>query len=112
MHCWASLVAQTGKNLPAMQETPGDHSPGEENGNSLQYSCLANPMDRRAWGATIHEVAQRWTRLKRLSMHACIAFLFLFPFFGFNFLKQEQVFLTVLFKIKKKKKKDCYSLKL
>ena len=39
MHCWASLVAQTGKNLPAMQETPGDHSPGEENGNSLQYSC-------------------------------------------------------------------------
>ena len=29
-------------------------SPGEENGNPLQYSCLGNPMDRGAWWATIH----------------------------------------------------------
>ena len=29
-------------------------SPGEGNGNSLQYSCLGNPMDRGAWRATVH----------------------------------------------------------
>ena len=33
-------------------------TPGEGNGNSLQYSCLENPMDRRAWQVTtIHGVA-------------------------------------------------------
>ena len=31
-------------------------SPGEENGNTLQYSCLENPMARRAWRAIIHGV--------------------------------------------------------
>ena len=31
---------------------------GEGNGNSLQGSCLGNPMDRRAWKATVHEVAR------------------------------------------------------
>ena len=31
-------------------------SPGEGNGNLLQYSCLENPVDRRTWWATIHEV--------------------------------------------------------
>ena len=34
---------------------------GGGNGNPLQYSCLKNPMDRRAWWATIHGVAQSWT---------------------------------------------------
>ena len=29
-------------------------SPGEENGNPLQYSCLENPMDRGDWRATVH----------------------------------------------------------
>ena len=29
-------------------------SPGEGNGNPLQYSCLGNPMDREAWQATVH----------------------------------------------------------
>ena len=33
-------------------------SPGEGNGNSLQYSCLGNPMDRRAWQATVHRVTK------------------------------------------------------
>ena len=32
-------------------------SPGEGNGNPLQYSCLENPMDRGAWQATVHGVA-------------------------------------------------------
>ena len=38
-------------------------SPGEGNGNSLQYSCLENPMDGGAWWATVHGVAKSWTRL-------------------------------------------------
>ena len=43
-------------------------SPGEGNGNPLQYSYLENCMDRRAWWATAHRVASR-TRLKQLSTH-------------------------------------------
>ena len=42
------------------------------NGNPLQYSCLENHLDRGAWWATVHRVTQSWTRLKRLSMHACM----------------------------------------
>ena len=45
---------------------PGS-SPGGGNGNSLQYSCLKNPMDRRAWWATVHGVAKSWIWL---NMHA------------------------------------------
>ena len=33
-------------------------SPGEGNGNPLQYSCLENPMDRGAWRASVHRVAE------------------------------------------------------
>ena len=36
---------------------------GEGNGNPLQYSCLENPMDGRAWKAAVHGVAPSWTRL-------------------------------------------------
>ena len=36
---------------------------GEGNGNSLQHSCLENPMDRGAWQATVHGVTKSWTRL-------------------------------------------------
>ena len=38
-------------------------SPGEGNGNPLQYSCLENPMDGGAWWATVHGAAKSWTRL-------------------------------------------------
>ena len=41
----------------------------EGHGNSLQYSYLENPMDRAAWGATVHRVAQSQTQLKRLSTY-------------------------------------------
>ena len=46
-----SLVPETVKNLSAMQETwipESGTAPEEGNGNPLQYSCLGNPMDRRA----------------------------------------------------------------
>ena len=45
---------------------------GEGNGNPLQYSCLENAVDKGAWWAAVPRVAQSWTQLKRLSMHACI----------------------------------------
>ena len=38
-------------------------SPGEENGNPLQYSCLENPMDGGAWWAAVHGVAKSRTQL-------------------------------------------------
>ena len=44
-------------------------SPAGENGNALQYSCLENPMDRRAWPATVLGVMKSQTRLKQLSTH-------------------------------------------
>ena len=40
---------------------------GEGNGNPLQCSCLESPRDGGAWWAAVYEVAQSWTRLKRLS---------------------------------------------
>ena len=50
------------KSLPVVQETwliPGlGRSPGGGNGNTLQYSCLKNPIDRDAWLATIHRVTK------------------------------------------------------
>ena len=60
------------KNLPTnsgdirdLGSIPGlGRSPGEGNGNPLQYSCLVNPMDRGAWQAMVHEVAKSQTRLK------------------------------------------------
>ena len=74
----ASQVALVVKNLPAtagdirdVGSVPGlGRSPGEGHVNPLQYSCLENPMDRRAWWAIVHRVAKSWTRLKQLSMHA------------------------------------------
>ena len=38
-------------------------SPGKGNGNPLQYSCLEDPMDRGAWWATVHGIAEGWTQL-------------------------------------------------
>ena len=51
------------KNLPAIVGDPGSipgsgRSLREENGNSLQYSCLENSMDRGVWWATVHRVAK------------------------------------------------------
>ena len=55
---------------------PGD-SPGETHGNPLQYSFLENLMDRGAWRAKVHRVTKSWTRLKWLSVHACVISWFL-----------------------------------
>ena len=52
------------KNPPANAEDMGsvarpERSPGEGNGNPLQYFCLRIPMDRGAWQATVHGVAEQ-----------------------------------------------------
>ena len=54
------------KNLPANSGDAGSipglgRSPGEGNGNPLQYSCLENPVNRGAWQATIHGVIKSQT---------------------------------------------------
>ena len=36
-------------------------SPGKEHGKPPQCSCLENPMDRGAWGATVQRVSKSWT---------------------------------------------------
>ena len=52
-------------NIRDTGSIPGSgRSPGEGNGNPLQYSCLENPMDREAWWATVHGIARSQTRLK------------------------------------------------
>ena len=54
---------------------PGSgRSPGEGNGNPLQYSCLENPMDRGAWWATVHGVAKSRTRLSNFTLYTHILF--------------------------------------
>ena len=51
-----------------MGSIPGSgRSPGEGNGNPLQYSCLGNPMDRGAWQAIVHEVAKELDMTERLN---------------------------------------------
>ena len=46
-------------NVGDLGSIPGlGTSPGEGNGNIFQYFCLENPMDRKAWWATVHEVAE------------------------------------------------------
>ena len=67
----ASQVALLVKNLPAnagdirdLGSIPGlGRSPGGGHGNSLQCSCLENPMDRGVWWATVHEVVNSRTQL-------------------------------------------------
>ena len=54
------------KKPPANEEEAGwipglGRFPGEGNGNPFQYSCQENPMDLRAWSATVHELAESET---------------------------------------------------
>ena len=66
-YSWSFPGGSAVKNLPAnvgdMGLIPGlGRSPGEGNGNPLQYSYLENSMDRGAWRATDHGVAKSWIR--------------------------------------------------
>ena len=74
---WASHVALVVKKLPASVEDLRDvgsfpglgRSPGERNGNPVQYNFLEDPMDRGAWWATVHRVPKSQTGLKQFSTH-------------------------------------------
>ena len=53
------MLKDSSANAGHMDSVPGwRRSSGEGNGNPLQYSCLGNPMDRGAWQATVHRVAE------------------------------------------------------
>ena len=70
----ASLVAQMVKKSSCNTGDPGSipglgRSPGEGNGNPLQYSRLENPLDKGAWWATVHGVSKSPTRLRDLHFH-------------------------------------------
>ena len=77
---WVFQVVLVVKNTPVNAgeirgagSIPGlGRSPGGRHGDSLQYSRLENPMDRRAWRAIVHRVTQIWTQLKQLSTHTCV----------------------------------------
>ena len=57
-----SEVKASDCNVGDLGSIPGSgRSPGEGNGNPLQYSCLENPMDRGSWWATVHRVTKSWT---------------------------------------------------
>ena len=69
---WQGLPSGTVvKNMPANPQDARDvglipglgRFSGVGSDNPLQYSCLENPMDRRAWWAMVHRVAESWTRL-------------------------------------------------
>ena len=77
IYIWASLVAQTVKNLPAMRETwvrsLGWEDPLEE-GMATPSSILAwrIPVDSGAWRATVHGVTNSWTQLSDSAQHIYI----------------------------------------
>ena len=60
---WGFPGGSVVKNLPVNVGDAGlipglGRSPGEGNGNPLQYSCLGNPMDRGTWQVTVHGVTK------------------------------------------------------
>ena len=60
----SSEVKASACNTGELGSIPGlGRSPGEGNGNPLQYSCLENPMDRGAWWAILQGVAKSRTQL-------------------------------------------------
>ena len=64
-----TLPANAGDTRDPNSISGSGRSPGEGNGNRLQYSCLENPVDRGAWWATVRGVTETQTQL---SMHVCM----------------------------------------
>ena len=66
---WGFPHSSVGKEPACRAEDPGwilgsGRSPGEGNGYPLQHSCLENPMDRGAWWAAVHGVANSRAQLR------------------------------------------------
>ena len=63
-----SEVKASASNAEDPGSIPGSgRSPGEGNGNPLQYSCLENPTDGGAWWATVHGIAKSQTQLSNFT---------------------------------------------
>ena len=69
-----SAVKESSCNVGVIGATvliPGSgRSPGGRNGNSFQYSCLENPMERGSWWAIVNGVTESQTRLSDQCIHA------------------------------------------
>jgi hypothetical protein len=64
------MVKASAYNAGDLGSIPGlGRSPGEGNGNPLQYFCLENPMDGGAWQATVHGVTKSRTQLSDFTYH-------------------------------------------
>ena len=69
---YSSVGKESACNAGDLGSIPGSgKSPGEGNGNPLQYSCLENPMERGSWRATVHGVAKSRTRLSDFTVLYC-----------------------------------------
>ena len=68
----SSAGKESACNAEDLGVIPGlGRSPGEGNGNPVQYSCLENSMDRGAWRASICVVTKRWTQLVTNTFTLC-----------------------------------------
>ena len=103
------------KNPPAKQETEvqslgQERSPGEGNGNPLQYSCLGNPMNRGAWWATVHWVTKESVTAQQLNNN-WLVMLNIFPYVCVRNLLSEKIpSFWVLLPIKEQRLKPPHSL--
>ena len=69
-------------NAGDLGSVPGlGRSPGEGNGNTLQNSCLENPMDRGTWGVTVHGDAKSQTWITLSLSTVKLLFFSLFPYY-------------------------------
>ena len=60
------MVKESACNAGDTVSIPGlGRSPGEGNGNAIQFSCLENPMDRGGWQSIVHGIAKSWTGLSK-----------------------------------------------
>ena len=74
-------------------------SPGEGNGNTLQYSCLENPMDRGAWRATVHGVTKNQIGLSNSHFHLYIyIYIYIYIYTKFSSCKTQKPKLGALSK--------------
>ena len=98
------------KNLPTKAGDRGNiglipepgRFPRERNGNSLQYSCLENSMDRGAWLATVHGVAKSRTQLKRLRTYTHTYLFFYFLYYNHVSSYGESIHLSLYFIVESK----------